>query len=131
MKAIRYPFILDTFGKIVSTEDSNKIYTDRVLSLLSTLVFNRPLDAEYGVDLTRALYENANEFDRAIVEAIIRALSKYMPKVKIEKVRVVPPNSLGEASLDIQLSYPDGTTEALSLSASTFANDGTILGDIY
>jgi len=131
MKAIRHPFSLGSLGKINTTEDSNKVYTDRVLTLLSTLSFGRPMSANYGVDMTRALYENGNEFERAVTEAITRALSTYLPVLRIQRIRFTQPNSSGEASVDIQLDYPDGTAGTFTIGANEFLNDGTIAGDIY
>jgi len=43
MKAISFPFTLDPFGKTTSTTDQRKIYQDKVLTLLSTAVGERPM----------------------------------------------------------------------------------------
>jgi len=131
MKAIKYPFRLDTFGKIITTENSNSIYDDRVKSLLSTLIFSRPMNANYGVDMTRGLYESGNDFTTAVGSAITRALSIFMPNVRIEKVKVTPAGSSGEATVDIRLIYPDGTNGLLLVSANELSSDGTNTGDIY
>lgn len=131
MKAISHPFTLDTFGKIISTESSSDIYTDRVKTLLSSLVFSRPMYANYGVDMSRALYESGNDFETAVSSSIVRAISTYMPNIVIQKIRVSLANSSGEAEVDIRLSYPDGTNGTLLVSTNEFSNDGTIVGDIY
>lgn len=131
MKAISYPFTLDTFGKVISTEDSNKIYTHRVMTLLSTLVFGRPMRSDYGVDMSRAMYESGNDFKRAVSSSVTRAISTFLPMLVIENIKVTLPNSSGEATIDIRLRYPDGTAGSLLVSANEFNDDGTIVGDIY
>ena len=54
MKAISFPFTLDPFGVVETTSSQTKIYQDRVLTLLSTAVGERPMRPTYGTDVARA-----------------------------------------------------------------------------
>jgi hypothetical protein len=65
---VSYPFTLDTIGIVKSTDLVSKIYEDRLLTLLSTQVGQRPMRPTYGVDLSRAFFENEYIVDSGNVE---------------------------------------------------------------
>ena len=48
---IAYPFKLSFLGELQGTEEPVKVYTDRLLTLLSTSPGQRPMLPEYGTDV--------------------------------------------------------------------------------
>lgn len=129
MKAIRFPFEIDKLGKIVSTTDSIKIYEDRVLTLLSTVVYQRPMMPEYGVDIARSLYETMDDMYASVGEAIVRAIAYSLPYIKIQDVLVdlTSPIETG-TNVTVLISLPDGTPSSLNILSSTFLANGQKYG---
>jgi len=129
VKAIRFPFEIDKLGKIVSTTDSIKIYEDRVLTLLSTVVYQRPMMPEYGVDIARSLYETMDDMYASVGEAIVRAIAYSLPYIKIQDVLVdlTSPIETG-TNVTVLISLPDGTPSSLNILSSTFLANGQKYG---
>lgn len=129
MKAIRFPFEIDKLGKIVSTTNSIKIYEDRVLTLLSTVVYQRPMMPEYGVDIARSLYETMDDMYASVGEAIVRAIANSLPYIKIQDVLVdlTSPIETG-TNVTVLISLPDGTPSSLNILSSTFLANGQKYG---
>ena len=55
MTYVLYPFALDNSGKVETTADSSKAYLDRITTLLSTTVGQRPMAQDYGLNLATIL----------------------------------------------------------------------------
>ena len=125
-KAISYPYTLDGYGVVKPTTDVNKIYRDRVLTLLSTNVGQRPILTEYGSDIEAALFENENNFESAINQAIRQAMARWIPDVQVADIKVGVPDQDGIAQVNVTLVMPDSTLTSLTVSTSNFGADGTI-----
>jgi phage baseplate assembly protein W len=130
MKAIKHPFHLDSFGKITSTSDQNKIYLDRLLSLLSTMVYQRPMRSLYGTDIFRALYETGDDYIQAVRESITRAVSTYLPILTIVNIDIKDSDTEGKSTVEITVSFPDNTIDSVQINTLFLSNDGTIAGEI-
>ena len=88
MKAISYPFTLNVFGETTSTTDQKKIYTDRVLTLLSTSIGERPMRPTYGTNLGLAMFENQGVAEVAIPAAIRSAISTWLPALTVNQINI-------------------------------------------
>lgn len=129
MRTISYPFYLDTFGKITATSDQDKIYMDRVLTLLSTAVYQRIMRPTYGTDIPRALFETGDDYRLAIKEAITRAVALFLPVLKIINIDISDPDVDGVSKVTVLLSFPNGTTNTVTIASNLLSNDGTITGN--
>ena len=125
-KAISYPYTIDGYGVVQTTENVNKIYLDRVLTLLSTRIGQRPILHEYGTNIEVALFENQNNLELAINQAITQAMARWIPEVGINKINITEPDQNGEALVELILELPNSTLTTLTVSTSNFAADGTI-----
>jgi phage baseplate assembly protein W len=130
MQSVNYPFQLDSFGRIVSTADTNKIYTDRLLTLLSTPTNSRPMMPNYGTDIARSLYETGGQAATAIKESIRRAVALYLPELEIKALRISDTYSDGTLNVELSVGFPDNSVNFLSIKTSNFLPDGTTLGYI-
>lgn len=139
MIAISHPFTLDTLGSpdgksgslIKTTTDTQKIYLDRVNSVLSTMIYKRPMRTQYGTDMARALYESGDDYYLAITEAIARAMALYLPDITVVSLTINEANSIGQASVELLMSFPDDTVATTVIKTAALLSDGTNSGDIY
>lgn len=124
MKSIAFPFRFDTFGRATVTEDLGKIYMDRLYTLLSTPAGTRPLNPNYGTNIHRAMYENADNEVEAIEAAINTAVNRWLPILTVESIEFTEPSISGEAYVNVTVSFPDATTSSVTLSTSNLLQNG-------
>lgn len=125
MKAISYPFTLDPFGKTTSTTDQRKIYQDRVLTLLSTAVGERPMRPTYGTNMAVAMFENQGNVEAAINQAIRSAVSNWIPELTVEKINVKNFLDTGAVTVEVNVTLPDFTEDSITVVSTTLNPDAT------
>lgn len=126
MKALSFPFTLDPFGVAETTTDQTKIYTDRLVTLLSTAIGERPMRPTYGTDIATAMFENQGIVQTAIRQAIIKAVGVWVPEVTIEKVNVGSVEDTGQVRVELLVTLPDYTSTVVNISTATLNPDATI-----
>lgn len=124
--AIAYPFKIDALGVLNSTDRVEKVYLDRLLTLLSTSPGQRPMLPDYGTNVLKSLYENDNDIQISIRESIKEAVGIWLPEIRVVDVLISSPDQSGTAKVDIQVLLPTSTLTTLSISTAIFNIDGTI-----
>jgi phage baseplate assembly protein W len=81
---------------------------------------------EYGTDVLRALYENDNQLEFSINQAVRSAVNVWLPEISIEEINVSLPDESGSAEVEILVKLPNSTITTLSVSTAIFNIDGTI-----
>ena len=105
-----------------------------VINLISTNVGQRPMTQAYGVDLSKAFFENeyisdsgnVTSFIKSIQQAITEAVQKWIPDITINDILVGPPNEYGIATLEILITVPGSVTTSLNTTTAVFYANGTI-----
>jgi phage baseplate assembly protein W len=125
MKAITFPFTLDPFGVANTTTSQEKIYQDRVLTLLSTSVGERPMRATYGTDLATALFETQGNATKAIETAIRTAMRTWLPELTVENIEISATDDSGRVQVNLSFVLPDFSTTAVTVYSTTLNPDGS------
>ena len=125
MKAISYPFTLNVFGETTSTTDQKKIYTDRVLTLLSTSIGERPMRPTYGTNLGLAMFENQGVAEVAIPAAIRSAIATWLPELTVNEINIKNFNDGGKVEVELFRTFPDYTTGTISIYSVTLNPDAS------
>lgn len=125
MKAISFPFTLDPFGVVNTTTSQEKIYQDRVLTLLSTTVGERPMRATYGTDIASALFETQGDAEKAAETAIRTAMRTWLPEVTIERIDLKSIDDSGRLQVNLSLVLPDYSSTAVTVYTTTLNPDGS------
>lgn len=125
MKAISFPFTLDPFGVVNTTTSQEKIYQDRVLTLLSTTVGERPMRATYGTDIASALFETQGDAEKAAETAIRTAMRTWLPEVTIERIDMQATDDTGSLRVSLALVLPDYSSTAVTIYTTTLNPDGS------
>lgn len=124
--AISFPFTLDPFGALETTDLPSKIWTDRVLTLLSTNIGQRPILTDYGTDIMRYLFENENNTALGIDQAIRSAIANWLPEISVKEISISNVDSEGRIVINLTILLPDSTIKTLDVSRAIFSLDGTI-----
>lgn len=125
MKSISFPFTLDPFGKTSSTEDQRKIYQDKVLTLLSTAVGERPMRPTYGTNIAVAMFENQGNVDAAINQAIRSAISTWIPELTVKAIKVTGFLDSGAVGVELNVTLPDFQEDQIRVVTTTLNPDAT------
>lgn len=126
VRAIRHPFTLDIFGELTATTTEAKIYLDRLLTLLSTQVGQRPMSPDYGTDIAKALFENDDDFYTAVRVAITDAVARWLPELTISSLTLEEVDDQGYANIGIVVELPDAKLSSVSISSAIFGANGII-----
>jgi phage baseplate assembly protein W len=126
--AITFPYTIDPNGVAQYTQSATKIYVDRVLTLLSYYVGQRPMVPTYGVDWSKSLFENDSNAQVAIPLAISEAIGKWIPEVSVTAVDFVGDSTDGTENVIVSLKLPDDTLTSLTINTGTISCSGTIAG---
>jgi len=124
--AISYPYTLDVNGVVASAGTSTKLYLDRVVTLLSTNVGQRPMLPEYGTDWSTSLFENENNYRRAIPIAISNAIRRWLPDLSVDKIELSGDEYSGAVYVSLYLKLPDNTIATMKINTGTFNYDGLV-----
>lgn len=124
-KAISFPYTISPAGVVQYTESPTKIYLDKVLTLLSFYVGQRPMQPTYGVDWSRVLFENNSDSRIAIPIAISEAVSRWIPQVSVTSVEFAGENTEGTENVIVSLKLPDDTLTSLTINTATINYNGT------
>ena len=127
-KAIGFPYTISPAGVVQYTISPSKIYTDRVLTLLSYYVGQRPMLPTYGVDWSKSLFENDSDARLAIPIAISEAIGKWIPEVSVASVDFAGDNFDGTENVIVSLRLPDDTLTSLTINTGTISYSGTVAG---
>jgi len=122
--SIAYPYTIDPNGLVSATSNSTKLYLDKVLTLVSTYMGQRPMMPDYGVDWSGALFENDNVARVAI--PIRGAVAKWIPEVQVSDVNINFDELEGIENVTLGLLLPDNTFSTLNINTATFNMDGTV-----
>ena len=126
VNAISYPFELDVFGVVKTTDNQTKIYTDRLVTLLSTTAGERPMRPGYGTNVASALFENENDFKKAVNIEIRGAVQSWIPELTIQKIQVLNISEDGKANVEVSVVLPDFTSTTIRVSSATLNPNGTV-----
>jgi len=124
--SISFPYTIDNTGKVTSVTTIGKLYVDRVLTLLSTNIGQRPMTPSYGVDWATAMFENDGDADLAITRAITLAIGSWIPEVSVANIEIGSASADGTTSVNIGLNLPDNSLYTLTVNTALFNYDGTI-----
>jgi phage baseplate assembly protein W len=123
-QAISFPYTIGSQGIVQNTTSAAKIYLDRVLTLLSTYVGQRPMLPTYGVDWSKSLFENDSDARIAIPLAISEAIANWIPEVSVTSVDFAGENFNGTENVIVSLKLPDDTLTSLTINTGTINYDG-------
>jgi phage baseplate assembly protein W len=120
--AISLPFSLDAYGRITSTVSQQKIFSDRVLSVIGTNLKERVMLVEFGTKITSYLYGSVEKAISAIPGEIEQAFAKFLPTLTYSNTNVIYDEQTGTLLLDIIYELPNGETNSTTLEIVAIAS---------
>lgn len=126
---ISLPFSVDATGRIATTTDPEAMYSDRVFTVLSTLVGERVMLPEYGSELGEFLFDSFIDSHglKTLDDVVTEALNRWVPDVDFAGVQAVQDVSDdGSFTISVQYILPTGLLSQTSVKVATMSSIGPI-----
>lgn len=118
-RSISFPFTV-RYGSVQATTDPSKVWTDRVLSAISTGLGERPMRDAYGTVLGKMVWANRDDASEIASEQVRVAFQKHLPYLSLVSTEVYETyqEDLLQEALEVEVSFilPNGeeiTAEAV------------------
>jgi len=77
--AIALPFSFDSFGNVLTTTDQEKMWADRVVSVIGTAVGERVMRGDFGTEIRGALFDTESSMETKVNETVNTAFANHLP----------------------------------------------------
>lgn len=120
--AISLPMRLDSYGRILQTYDQSKIWQDRVLSAVGTMVRERVQRPGFGTRLAEYNYAGLNTFSQDARIEIEKAFSTNLPLLGLIDVDFVVQDELGRFNITITYRLPNDKVDTVVVAMTAVGN---------
>lgn len=84
--AISLPMRVDDFGRIVSASAQEKVWADRVRTVIGTTVGERVMRPDFGTRIPYGLLDSVPELPQLIEDSVSVAFLKFLPTLQLASV---------------------------------------------
>jgi phage baseplate assembly protein W len=105
--AISLPFGLNAYGSINSTQSQSKIWSDRVLSVIGTLVGERVMQTTFGTEIANSLFASTQRMEEIIPVEVEKAFATYLTELTLVDTIINSDPNNGSVSVDIVYGLPN------------------------
>lgn len=106
--AISLPFRIDTYGKVGSTTEQTKIWSDRVLSVVGTSLRERSMRPQFGTVIPFAMFEGVEPAAVQVQSEIQSAFLTQLPLLNFRYADVTVDEITNIMTADIVYELPNG-----------------------
>jgi phage baseplate assembly protein W len=108
-KSISLPFRITSFGNIGSTTSEEKLWADRVMSVVGTLRGERLYRPTFGTSIPRNVLDNQASVEATIQKELINAFSVFLPSLTLSGLQVVFDKTQSTATVNVSYTLPNKT----------------------
>jgi phage baseplate assembly protein W len=104
---ISLPFKLNSYGSINTTIDYNKIWLDRVLSVVGTAVRERVMQPTIGTYITEVIFDNQDTAQAEIQKELENAFVRQLSNLNLISTQTNFDSSTGVLSITLTYALPN------------------------
>lgn len=105
--ALSYPFRLDDYGNIATTADSNKIWADRVRSVIGTVIGERVMRPTFGSKVAFAAFATRTAMEDIVRREVERGFYLHLPLLTVLDITFEFNETENVVSANITYELPD------------------------
>ena len=124
--AISLPFKIDALGKVGATVTQEKIWIDKVRSVIGTALGQRVFRPSFGCNATLGVFDTEEYVLNTIEEDINRAFSAFLPLLNLESIDVKLDVETETISVEVRYETPSGSPNAVRLGIATINGNNAI-----
>lgn len=126
--AISLPFSIDQYGKVSSTNSQEKIWADRVLSVIGTTVRERVMRPDFGTVIPFAMFDDIDTAQFEIRTEIETAFSQQLPLLSLTKTDVFYDSYTNAISITLVYDLPNNQKVTSKVALTTNVGNISISG---
>jgi len=123
---ITLPFSISDFGSVSSTTSQEKIWADRVRSVVGTSVLERVMRPQFGTDIPTTIFETEEVMRSKIEEEISKAFAFYLPLLTLDTVSTEFDERTNVITATILYQLPNEEEATVSVGIATISPDQPI-----
>jgi hypothetical protein len=108
--AISLPFMVDAYGKVGSTESQEKIWADKVLSVIGTSLRERVMNPSIGTVIPFSLFEDTDNASAEISIEVTKAFNEQLSLLHLSSVNVTVDQYTNIMTVSITYDLPNTQT---------------------
>jgi phage baseplate assembly protein W len=105
--AMTLPFQIDVYGKVSSTIEQERIWADRVRSVIGTCLRERVMRPNFGTTIPFALFETSDSAIQEVTSEVNNAFLNFLPTLSVQEVTVTFNEPLNTIDVSITYSLPN------------------------
>lgn len=105
--AITLPFQIDAYGKVSSTIEQERIWADRVRSVIGTSLRERVMRPTFGTTIPFALFETSDSAIQEVTNEVNSAFLNFLPTLSVQEVTAAFNEPLNTIDVSITYSLPN------------------------
>ena len=121
--AISLPFKIDAFGNVGSTKSQEKIWQDRVLSVIGTSLRERVMRPSFGTIIPYALFDSVDDVPSEVELEVSKAFNEQLRILNLQSVDVTYDDYTNVMNVTITYDLPNN--ETISTNIGLVKIDGT------
>lgn len=106
-RSISLPFRITSFGNVGSTTSEEKLWADRVMSVVGTLRGERLYRPTFGTSIPRNVLDNQTSVETTIQKELINAFSVFLPSLTLSGLQVVFDEKQSTATVNVSYALPN------------------------
>jgi phage baseplate assembly protein W len=105
--ALSLPFSIDPYGKITTTNDQRKIWSDRVRSVLGTTVRERVMRPGFGTLIPFALFDTETSAASQVETEVNQAFIQQLNLLRLDEVNVTVDEYTNVLTVEVVYALPN------------------------
>lgn len=101
--ALTLPLAIDSFGSFSTSVDQQKIYADRVRTVISTAIGERVMRPRFGNAIPNRVYDTVVTLKESVNTLVEEAFTSHLPALQLVSVALLESSDL--ASFEIEVTY--------------------------
>ena len=106
-RSISLPFRVTSFGNIGSTTSEEKLWADRVMSVVATLRGERLYRPTFGTTIPKNVLDTQTSVESNIQRELINAFAVFLPALSLSGLEVVFDKTQSSASVKVSYELPN------------------------
>jgi phage baseplate assembly protein W len=120
--AISLPLTLDSYGRILISYNPDKVWKDRVLSVLGTHVGERVNRPAFGTLIATSHFTNMNTLEEIITQEVENAFIEFLPLLTLGDITVTEEPNKGTFEVLVEYQLPNNKTDQIVVAIAAIGN---------
>ena len=123
------PFSISAYGSVSTTTSQEKIWADRVRTVIGTLIGERIMRPKFGSDIPVSLFENNSNKESLLTDRledeIDNAFSKFLPLLSLDSVQISFDDFENVVTAEVIYSLPNDEQVSTNIGIATISSTST------